>query len=139
MKLRLALDSDYTACKNICEQFSEGVIHMDTFTELVMCQSIIVAEEKNHVCGLIAYRKLWDESMFLQFLRIDSDSHRRGIATLLLQEVENIALSHEYEELISTVLYSNIPSIELHKKLGFIQKWDINFSSGKEIVFVKDL
>ena len=139
MKIRLWEESDYTACKKIADSFDESTPTQEVFSELVSNAQIYIASEFNTIVWFISYKLLWNESMMLQFLRIHTDYHRKWIASKLINHVEELWRSIGHYEIFSTVLEENTPSNKLHESLGYRHVWEINFDSGKELVFLKEL
>lgn len=139
MNIRSWTMNDYLVCKEIADAFSESTPTEEVFSELVKNTQIFVATEENRILWFISYKLLWNESIFLQFLRIHKDHHRRWIASRLIKHIEDLRRNKWDYEIFSTVLEDNVPSKILHESLWYTHSWEINFDSGKELVYLKVL
>lgn len=137
MKIRTWNKNDYISVLSIAKQFNESTPNQDVFNELVWNKGIFVAEEQWNIIGFISYKLLWNDTVVLQFLRVDQAHHRKGIASLLIKHIQSIATEKWYYALMSTILEDNIPSKQLHEKLWFVEDGYIGFKSGKEKIFLK--
>jgi len=139
MEIRPCTQNDYVSCKEIADQFNESAPTQEVFSELVKNSQIFVAVQKWEITWFCAYKLLWNESLFLQFLRIHKEHHRKWIASKLIQYIEEIWREKWYYEIFSTALEDNEASIKLHEKCWYRQAGYIDFDSGKELVFLKEL
>ncbi len=139
MEIVLWNNNDYTSCKEIADAFSESTPSEEVFSELVKNSQIFVAKEAGRILWFGSYKLLWNESLFLQFLRIHKDHHRKWIARKLVEHIEKVWREKWYYEIMSTLLEDNESSRKLHEALWYRHSGEINFDSGKELVFLKVL
>lgn len=139
INIELAWLEDYHVCKRISNQFNESTPTQEVFKELVSNKQIFVAIKNDTITWFCTYKRLWNDSFFLQFLRVDKDFHKQWIASKLIGHIENLWKNRKVYEIFSTVTQDNVPSINLHKKMWYKEVWSINFDSGKETVFLKVL
>ena len=137
MKIRLWQHGDVYKCRNIVSHFSESIPTQEIFSELITNNQLFIAEKDQDIIGFISYKTLWNESIFLQFLRVHPDFHRKWIGSQLIEHIEKIAKKKWAYEVFSTVLADNEPSEKLHEKLWYHEAGRIDFDSGKELVYLK--
>lgn len=131
--------NDYTSCKEIADSFSEATPSLEVFSELVRNVQVFVARQDWKVLWFVTYKLLWNESLFLQFLRVHKDYQRKWIARRLVERIEEVWREKWYYEIMSTILEGNIASKNFHEALWYKHSWEISFDSGKELVFLKEL
>ncbi len=131
--------SDYSDCKNISDAFNESTPTKEVFQELIRNDQLYVIKINNIIVWFISYKLLWNESIFLQFLRVHKDYHRKWIATKLMQYIEDISKERGAYEVFSTILVENTASKRLHENRGYKLSGEITFDSWKELVYLKVL
>jgi len=139
VQVRFGKWKDYTACKNIADNFTDSTPTEVVFKELIKNKQLIVAVKENQVLWFIAYKTLWNEDRLIQFLRVHPEFQRKWIGSLLIKHIEDLAKQDSMYEVCSTVLKNNIPSQKLHENLWYEAKWEIDFVSGREIFYIKVL
>jgi len=137
--IRLGNLDDFETCKEIADNFDESTPTIKIFQKLCQNESLYILEKSGIIAWFISYQILWNNSMFLQFLRVSPKFQRQWVGKALMQHMEQVAVSQKVDELISTILVDNIASEWLHIQQGFIKSGSMNFTEAQEIVMIKEL
>lgn len=137
-QLRDASQNDLKAIHHI---FNEILIHttatfeetpytLDMWNEIFVMKQVqslpfIVAEQKNEVVGYGTFgpfRKASGYRITMEHsLHVDKRFRGQGIGNTILAELIHRAKSLGIENLVAAVDSDNLPSIQIHKKFGFIE------------------
>lgn len=136
MNIRLATKNDV---RGIMEIYNSSILHttsvyseepysyemmFEWFKEKVHRDfPILVADDNGSIAGFATFGTFrnWPGFRFTveHSLHIHIDFRRMGIAKKLLEELCSIAANKGYHAIVGGIDAQNIPSIELHKQLGF--------------------
>lgn len=79
------------------------------------------AYDKDTLLGFVlATRVKWNNSLWLENLRVSEDHRGQGIAKRLLEDIETFAKNKAFRLIGLEVMGSNVPAIELYKKLDYV-------------------
>lgn len=92
------------------------------FKDLVKNKRILVADNDGSLSGFMyfSYAFLDYPAIYIELLFVTKSSRRQNVASMLIKSAEKIA-SKRKVNLWSSTDHDNVPSIKLHKKLGFKQ------------------
>jgi GNAT superfamily N-acetyltransferase len=87
---------------------------------LLTREGIWIATEGDEVLGL-AIAALFEEQggVWIDFVATRESARRRGVATLLIAELEQVARANGFESLSLSVRHGNDSAAELYRRLGF--------------------
>ena len=97
------------------------------FAEYIKC---LVAEYLGNIIGFAAVNNKMIPEISVY---IENDYHHEGVGSKLLTELQN-----QNDSLRSVIFESNIPSIRLHKKMGFKKTGSFYFENDARRVLVYD-
>ncbi len=78
-----------------------------------------VVKKQNCIIGYIGATLLYDH-IDIDAVMVKSDFKKKGVATYMLNNIFQIALSNDIHDVFLEVKSSNKPAISLYEKLGFI-------------------
>ena len=110
---------------------------MTTRTDLyTRVTDTIVAEARDEIVGLLAYRTDWFQCTFVSLVVIHEDFRRRGIAREFFRSVEAVSSS---PRIFSSTEETNTGAIRMHTALGFTPSGHIdNLPQGiRELLFYR--
>jgi len=103
---------------------------------------VLVAKDGSRMvgtCHLSRFIWLASPNPYLQLLWVPSDERRRGIASLIIAKAEQIARRNGSNALYSSTGANNLPSLALHRKLGFTKCGMIQLGQEREVFLRKPL
>ena len=97
---------------------------------------LIVAEARDEIVGLLAYRTDWFQCTFVSVVVVREDFRRRGIAREFFRSVEAVSSS---PRIFSSTEETNTGAIRMHTALGFTPSGHIdNLPQGiRELLFYR--
>ena len=135
-EIRAALPADLS----VLTELAAGAIGLERAGPFIRSHlerhHVLVAEEDEHVVGLLAYRTDWFQCTFVSLVCVHRDSRRKGLARALFRAVEDMSAS---PRLFSSTEETNAAAIQLHTALGFAPSGYIdNLPQGyRELLFYK--
>ena len=128
-RVRLMEETDFGAVNKIRETHGWNIVSRDFFDFYLKSGSSFVAEAKGKVIGFvfsqtIEYMHREKRMMWVEYIGVLKEYHRRGIGQTLLTKVVDYVKQHSIPRIESTINPDNIPSIRLHEKTGFkVRDW----------------
>jgi len=101
--------------------------------------AFFVAEEKGRVAGTVGIKRETRDSALLRRLFVDRNYRKKGFGTALLKKALEFASECGYKELVFRATDRMRQAMDLCKKMGFLEKEDLEVSVFHIHKFVKKL
>ena len=97
------------------------------FKNLIDSKEIFIAKKQDEILGYIIFKikevknanMKYRKQLCIEAICVDEKNRDKGIGTLLLEFIENIAKENSCTDMYLTVNEENINAIKLYEKLGF--------------------
>jgi ribosomal protein S18 acetylase RimI-like enzyme len=107
----------------------EGSVHNNPLPST--CQ-VLVAEQNNQICGMIALHQLSPDLVQVSHLWVDPEFRRQGIGRALLDAIHS-------KEIVLLLKRNNVVAFNFYKNLGFVEGEFVNLRKVREANVVKTI
>lgn len=105
--------------KKLSEKFEELYsLWMINSVKGILADFTYVYQEGETILGFVTIKK-YDDKLQIGLIATDFQSRGKGIGTMLLQKVEEVALAHQINEIIVVTQGANVNACNFYKKNNF--------------------
>jgi putative acetyltransferase len=113
-KLIVKLDKDLFA------MYQEDQAIYDTFNKIDHLQTVLIAYDNETAIGCGCFKKFNDDSVEIKRMYVDDNYRNKGIASSILNELENWAKELNYSSAVLETGYEQKAAVHLYQRSGYI-------------------
>ncbi|WOE76529.1 GNAT family N-acetyltransferase [Alterisphingorhabdus coralli] len=102
----------------------------------------LIAEREHQPVGFLRWSRFWGKIPYMDMIRVEPSQQRCGIGMLLLGELQNIAVLHGAEIVMTSCETGEQEPLAWHLRQGFARTGEVNFPTvqdASEVFLVKRL